>query len=384
VARILQACNTDFYLGKFLSSLVLELAARGHVVECACQGKNSASRLAAAGVAMYDFPFPRQGSPLGFVGAIRRMRELIRRGRYDCVNSHNRNASIVARVAAWLEEVPVNLYTAHGFYFHDGQSAVARQLTIQLEAILARITSYTLSQSAEDVEFTVGRGLVPRERIANIGNGIDVDSFSPRFKRAIMEERLGLKSEVFRIGTTGRIVKGKGFEDLLRAYASFAEKVPDSQLLLIGGNIAQDIQPFQREIAAETDALGLGSRVQVTGMVGNVEEYLSTVDLFVLPSYREGMPRSLIEAMAMGLCCIATDIRGCREIVTDRVTGFLYQAGDIATLSALMLRCFGSPEERAQTSGKARAAAVKDFSESVYVRRQVSAIEKLLREKGRV
>lgn len=383
MARILQVCNTDFYLGKFLSPLVLELALRKHVVECACEGHRIDPRLAAAGIAVHDFSFPRKGSPLEFVAAIRRMQVLLRRGNYDCVDSHNRNASIVARVAAWLEEVPVNLYTAHGFYFHDGQSAWLRESTILLEAVLARCTNFTLSQSAEDVEIAIRRRLVLPERIAHIGNGIDIERFRPRPERAEIETRLGLGSCGFRVATTGRMVKGKGFEDLLRAYASFAKQAPDSQLLMIGGNIAQDIQPFQREFSSAIDALGMGAKVRITGMVDNVEEYLAASDLFVLPSYREGMPRSLIEAMAMGLPCIATDIRGCREIVTNGVSGFLYPAGNIDALAGLIARLFGDPSERARMGARARDTALREFSEAVYVSKQVTAIERLLRESSR-
>lgn len=384
MARILQVCNTDFYLGKFLSPLVLELSLRRHVVECVCEGRRIDPRLAAAGIAVHDFSFPRKGSPLEFIAAIRRMRVLLRRGSYDCVDSHNRNASIVARIAAWLERVPVNLYTAHGFYFHDGQSAWLRELTVLLEAALGRVTNFTLSQSAEDVEFAIRRGLVLPARIAHIGNGIDVECFTRRLERAEIETRLGLVSCGFRVATTGRIVKGKGFEDLLRAYASFAKQTPDSELLMIGGNIAQDIQPFQWEFSNAIDALGLNTKVRITGMVDNVEEYLAASDLFVLPSYREGMPRALIEAMAMGLPCIATDIRGCREIVSDGVNGFLYPAGNIDALIELIARCFGDPSELARMGAKARDTVLREFREVAYVSKQVTAIERLLRERSRV
>ena len=381
MARILQVCNTDFYLGKFLSPLVLELAKLEHVVECVCEGRRIDPRLAAAGISVHDFGFPKKGAPLEFVAAIRKMQVLLRRGRYDCVNSHNRNASIVARVAAWLEGVPVNLYTAHGFYFHDGQSAWLRELTMLLEAVLGRFTNFTLSQSAEDVEIAIRRGLVPADRIAHIGNGIDIKRFSPRSERTEIESWLGLRPCGFRIATTGRIVKGKGFEDLVRAYASLTKQMPDSELLMIGGNIAQDIHPFQREFSTDIDALGLGAKVRITGMVDNVEEYLAASDLFVLPSYREGMPRALIEAMAMGLPCIATDIRGCREIVTNEVNGFLYPAGNIDVLIELIARCFGAPSERARMGTKARDTALRNFSEASYVLKQVTAIERLLRRK---
>lgn len=100
MARILQVCNTDFYLGKFLSPLLLELASRNHVVECVCEGHKVDPRLAAAGIAVHDFGFPRKGSLLEFIAAIRCMQLLLRRGNYDCVDSHNRNASIVTRGVA--------------------------------------------------------------------------------------------------------------------------------------------------------------------------------------------------------------------------------------------------------------------------------------------
>lgn len=380
MARVLQVCNTDFYLSKFLTPLVLELAARGHAIECACEGRSINPRLVAAGIVMHDFWFPRRTSLVEFTTAIQRMRRLLRQGKYDCVDSHNRNASVVARIAAWLEDVPVNLYTAHGFYFHDGQPAWLRELTVLVEVALARITHFTLSQSAEDVDFVVRRGLIRRERILHIGNGIDVERFSMRFNRRLCEERLGVGRSAFRIMTTGRIVKGKGFEDLLQAYARFKKSVPSSQLIMIGGNIAQDVQPFQRHLETAIGALGLSSGVRITGIVENVEEYLSMADVFVLPSYREGLPRSLIEAMSMGLPCIATHIRGCREIITHGTTGFLYKPRDVDALVSLLMHCFENADERLAIAARARDMAARNFNEIDYVSRQVSAIERLLKE----
>lgn len=378
MARVLQVCNTDFYLSKFLTPLVTELAARGHAVECLCEGQVIDSRLVAAKIPTHDFQFPRRGSIVEFAKAIRRMRAILRKGRYDCVDSHNRNASVVARIAAWLERVPINLYTAHGFYFHDGQPTWLRELTVLLEAGLARITHFTLSQSSEDVDFVVRRGLIQAEQIAHIGNGIDVARFSRLIDRKDSEDRLGLGRSGFRVMTTGRIVKGKGFEDLLSAYARLRRVVPDSQLVMIGGNIAQDIQPFQREFRASIDTRGLTPDVRITGIVDNVEEYLATADVFVLPSYREGMPRALIEAMVMGLPCIATDIRGCREIIANGKTGLLYHPGDVDALVDLLVRYFRSPNERTEVSIRAREMAVREFDEVNYISKQVSVIERLI------
>jgi glycosyltransferase involved in cell wall biosynthesis len=380
VARVLQVCNTDFYLSRFLTPLVMELAARGHSVECVCEGRAIDERVIARSILTHDFKFPRRGSLSGFWSAIQRMRGILRQGKYDCVDSHNRNASLVARVAAYLEDVPVNLYTAHGFYFHDGQPGWLRELTVLLESALARITDFTLSQSAEDVAFVVKRGLIKPDRIAHIGNGIDFRRFGARLDRNAAEAQLALGPSSFRITTTGRIVRGKGFEDLLSAFGRLRRSVPDSQLVMIGGNIAQDVEPFQREFEARIEAAGLGSSVRITGIVGNVEEYLSAADVFVLPSYREGLPRSLIEAMVIGVPCIATDIRGCREIISDRDTGFLYPAGDVDELLNLLLRYFEKPDERAQMAARGRAAATRDYDERNYVSKQVAIIERLVSE----
>jgi glycosyltransferase involved in cell wall biosynthesis len=377
VRRILQVCNTDFYLNRFLAPLVLELAARGHEVECACEGGNVDARLLRAGIRIHHLPFPRASSPLAFWAAIRGMRDILCRGGYDCVDSHNRNASLVARIAAWLERVPLNLYTAHGFYFHDGQSALIRELTVWLEAFLAQITHFTFSQSAEDIDLVVRRGLIAKNRIVHIGNGIDTNRFAPRFNRNALEREFGLKPFAYRIATTGRIVKGKGFEDLLHAFARLRSNQAEAELLIIGGNIAQDVEPFQVQFRNHVTALGVQDCVRITGMVDQVPEYLATADVFVLPSYREGMPRSLIEAMAMELPCIATDIRGSREIISDGHDGLMFRPGDVHGLVQLLERCV-DPSLRATLGRRAREKATRQYSEVSYVERQVTHIEALL------
>lgn len=374
MARVLQVCNSNFYLSKFLAPLVIELANQGHAVECLCEGPFQHSQFDALEVQVHDFPFPKRGSITAFLSAIHAMRKVLREGQFDCVNSHNRNASIVARVAAWLENVPVNLYTAHGFYFHDDQSVIARELTILLESALAKITDFTLSQSREDVDFAVSRGFISKDRIAHIGNGIEASRFGTVRDRDGLEAQLKLGPSAFRVATTGRIVRGKGFEDLLAAFGSIRHSIPGSQLVMIGGNIAQDIEPFQQEFLRRVQDLELQSSVVVTGMVPNVEDYLGAADAFVLPSYREGVPRSLIEAMMSGLPCIATNIRGCKEVIADGEDGFLYPAGDIGALAQKLRQLAEDRSLRGRFSGAARTKAMQNFDERAYVRKQVQMI----------
>ena len=378
MARILQVCNTDFYLTKFLGPLVRALVQAGHEVECACEGSRVDPAVVGPGVTVHAFDFPRTNSPLAFAAAIERMRELIRVGRYDCVDSHNRNASIVARVAAWLEGTPVNLYTAHGFYYHDDQRPLTRWATIGLEAALARVTDYTLSQSGEDVRLMTSRGFILPHRIEQVGNGIDTDRFRPGRERAETERALGLSPGRFRVVTTGRLVKGKGFGDLLQAFGRLRLDAGEAELVIIGGNIEQDISPFQTAFLAQAKAAQLEGSLVVTGITDRVEHYLATADVFVLPSYREGMPRSLLEAMSMELPVIATDIRGCREVVADGKSGLLFPPHDVVRLADLLDRLYRSKDLRRSLGAQARRSVVESFDEAGYVARQVEAIHRLV------
>lgn len=378
MTRILQVCNTNFYLVKFLAPLVRALVADGYEVDCVCEGVPDTTLLG-PGVRVMQFDFPRASSPLAFARTIERLRAVIRSGNYDCVDSHNRNASIVARIAAMLEKVPVNLYTAHGFYFHDDQKALAHWATVRLEAALAKVTDFTLSQSQEDVTFMTARGFILPHRIEEIRNGIDTRRFSPRpAERAELEKELGLRSGRFRIATTGRLVKGKGFTDLLDAVALLHAEVPEVELLLIGGNIEQDISPYQSAFLARAKEAGVQDALVVTGIVDTVERYLATADVFVLPSYREGMPRSLLEGMSMELASVATDIRGCREAIEPGRSGLLFPPHDVARLAQLLRELYRSPELRRSLGSAARLRAVGSFDEADYVARQVAAIRRLV------
>lgn len=380
--RILQVCNTDFYLTKFLAPLVRALVEEGHEVECLCEGADRVpAGMLPAGVKVHDFAFPREGSPTAFAKAILRFREFLRRGHFDCVDGHNRNASIVSRIGAWLERVPVNVYTAHGFYFHDDQAPLTREATIWLEAALARITDFTMSQSSDDMVLMVERGHIPTERIARIGNGIDTRRFAPGVDRATAERELGLARDQFRIGATGRIVKGKGFMDLLDAFCMLRKQVPNAALLMIGGVIEQDISPSQEEFISAVRNRGLENAVTITGMTQKVERYLATLDVFVLPSYREGLPRALLEAMSMEVPVVATEIRGCREAVIHGENGYLYRPRDVAELSQRLIELHAAGPLRRQALGRAaRHRVLERFDERDYVAVQVDCLTRLLGE----
>ncbi len=377
--KILQVCNTDFYLTRFLRPLLVALVDAGFEVHAATEGENIPDDLLAI-CTMHQVTFPKRASFVSFSESIRSLRHLIRKEEYTCVNGHNRNASIVARVAAWREKVPINLYTAHGFYFHDDQGLINWTLTLGLEGFLSLITDYTLSQSQQDTELMRQLRLIRTHRIETIGNGIDTNKFSVEEPRESVEKRLGLAHGVFRIASVGRIVEGKGFIDLVDAYARFVQEDPDhvtSELVIVGGNIDNDISPVANRLRVLLDEYDIADKVKLTGIVDNVQDYLRASDLFVSSSYREGMPRALLEAMCAGLPIIATNIRGSSEIITHGVHGYLYPAHNVAACQTAIRRMFLSPQDRVTMRKRNRELILDHYTDISYIERQVNAIMKL-------
>lgn len=380
MARILQVCNNDFYLMHFLAPLVRRLREYGHEVECVCDGHDIDVAKLGGPIKVHQIRFPVSNSLGGFYGCIQELRGILRAGSYDCVDSHNRSASIVGRIATWLEGVSLNLYTAHGYYFHDDQAPVAHFATVGLEAVLARLTDYTLSQSQEDARFMLAKGHLVPGSIEVIGNGIDTRRFTPVLARdrEQLEKELGLRPGRFRVVSTGRIVRAKGFTDVLRAFSTLRQAGAECEFLIVGGNIARDIEPYQEQFFALARELGVFDDVVVTGITPHVERYLAASDVFVLASYREGLPRAMLEAMAAGLPVVVTNIRGCREAVADDVDGYLFAPRDVDRLSSLLRKLHADPQLRSRLGSAARQKAQASFDERDYVERQVQAMNRLL------
>ncbi len=178
----------------------------------------------------------------------------------------------------------------------------------------------------------------------------------------------------------GRAVAEKGIFELLEAFRSVGERLPDAVLLIVGDNLAgerdkESQDKLQRLIEGNSQVIFAGKR-------DDIPEILAGGDLFVLPSWREGMPRSIIEAMAMELPVVATDIRGSREEVVDGGTGYLVKLGAIDALAEAMIDVLQDPV-KAQAMGRAgRRRAEELFDERRVIQRQISLLEEFGARQG--
>jgi glycosyltransferase involved in cell wall biosynthesis len=375
MTKILQICAIDRSVESLLLPLILRLAKEGYTVHTACADTGRFSRLRELGLTLWDIPFKRKISPLSNLQSIGSLYQLMKKEKYDMVHVHTPIAAVLGRIAARLVRAPHVLYTAHGYYFHEGMGGGEYLFYHTLEKWCARyLTHYLLLQSREDYELSLSEGFQQQERIIHIGNGVDVTGrFDP--ERITADKILGVKVSLgiapgeLVICYVGRMVAEKGIFELLDAFRRLEGEFPAVRLLLVG-----DISASERDQRGH-DLMRLCSenpRIVLTGFRTDIPELLAVSDIFVLPSHREGLPRSIIEAMAMAKPIVATNIRGCREEVTDGVNGLLVEAKQADDLYMALKKLVQDEEKRAMYGRNSRMIAERHFNEQDVLARQLN------------
>lgn len=372
--KICQLCAVDFTLYHFLLPLMRAMRERGHEVVGVCSDGPLLDRARAEGFRIAATPVVRGYNPVEHWKTFRALTRLFRAERFDLVHVHTPVAALIGRLAAAWTRVPTVVYTAHGFYFHERMPFWKRALFIGLEYLGGRCTDILLTQSAEDAETARRFKLCRGGMIEAIGNGSDPERFRPAARddpeRLALRRSLGVADHEPVIAMIGRLVAEKGYPELFAAMRDV-----DARLWVIGERLksdhAQSIDPLID--AVQQDAM-LANRIQFLGYRRDVPELLRAADIFTLPSHREGMPRSIIEAMLSGLPVVATDIRGSREEVVDGKTGTLVPLGDVAALARALQRLAADAALRAAYGQAGRERATSLFDERKIVARQIALL----------
>ena len=305
----------------------------------------------------------RMFTPLRDLRAFWQLYRLFRRERFDIVHTHNPKPGFWGQLAARAAGTPVVVNTLHGFYFHDETPLWLRRAFIFIERIAARCSDIVLSQNPEDVDTAVHERICPPERIVVLGNGIDLRRFDPARCSPGTRERvrteLGIAAGAPVVGFVGRLVREKGLTEMLEAARIVREAVPDVRFLFVGPVDAHKSDAFD----PANDAAGLSDLCVFTGLRHDLPELYAAMDVFALPSHREGFPRAPMEAAAMGLPCVLTDIRGCRQVVEPGATGFLVPVRDPAALAGRIHTLVQDEGLRKRMGARARRRAASRFDE---------------------
>ncbi|MBE0660344.1 MAG: glycosyltransferase family 4 protein [Bryobacteraceae bacterium] len=345
-----------------LRSKLVALRAAGFDVHIACACGQHAQLLTKAGFTVHPIPFRRRLNPLAHIGALFRLTRLMQQHRFFLVNTNGPVAAAVGRVAAAISHIPV-VNTVHGFYFHEGTKPFLRWLTILIERMLGRLTDAFLFVSGEDRQLALRLGIAHRaDRASTIWNGVDLDRFCPGPRQQ------GSLAAPFTIGIVARVVREKGYREFLEMASGLVQQGLPARFLVVGDSLPSDRDQFAGQFKQEVRDAGLESRFDFRGFTEEVASCYREMDVFVLPSYREGFPVSLLEAMATGLPVVATNIRGCREAVTDGVTGLLVPPMDAPSLCRAVARILNDPELAKSLGLAARLAAETRFDDRMICR----------------
>lgn len=357
--KICQLCAVDFTMARFLLPLMQAMTDAGHEVVGVCADGPELDTVRAAGIRVVPLPMSRSMAPHRVWPAFRALRRLFQQERFDLLHVHTPVAAVIGRAAAATAPVGRVVYTAHGFYFHDRMPLLKRAGFIAIEWLAGRITDTLFTQSAEDAETARRLHLCRSGDIMAIGNGSDPARFAPDPAiRARVRASFDIPDDRVVIASVGRLVAEKGFPELIAAMRDV-----DAELWVIGDRLVSDhADPIDDAIEmAATDPI-LRTRIRILGRRDDVPDLLRAADIFCLASHREGMPRSIIEAMLAGLPVVATDIRGSREEVVHRTTGTIVPVNNPHALATALQALANAPStrDRMANEGLVRAQELHD------------------------
>ena len=316
----------------FRGPLIREIAARGHRVLCLAPGLDDKMRaqLAGHGAEAGSYPLARTGlNPAEDRQSLKALAALFRDWRPDVVMGYTPKPAIYASLAAQEIGVPhiVPMLTGLGYAFLPGgglKRRVVREASRRLYRRAFKGCHGLVFHNRDDYDVLRKAGGVPTDLPVTIvdGSGIDLHVFA--------EQPLPPFGEGLGFLMISRLLRNKGVIEFCKAAGELKERAPTANWVLVG--------PEEGGPAGLTAAAlaGLGDAVTYVGAAEDVRPYLARCHVYVLPSYGEGMPRTVLEALATGRPVITTDARGCRETVTDGTNGMLVQVGDIAGLADAM------------------------------------------------
>lgn len=341
--RIALVGNANHTLIRFRADLIRDLVAAGHEVFAFAPGYTEGDIIDVKemGATPVGFELDRAGTnPMQEMKLIRTFRSLFEQHRIDTVFSYFVKPVIYGSIAArqaGIQQI-YSMLGGLGYLFTDGTDGfqlkreLLRRITIPLFRYALRQNQTVFFQNPDDRNEFIRRGLVNPERTARIhGSGVNLDQF--RASDPVIEPITFI--------TTGRLLEEKGFREYARAAGIVKAEYPETRFVLLGGMDENPGTLTEQEVQGWVDK----GWIEWPGRVDNVEAWLHNSSVFVLPSYREGTPRSTLEALAVGRAVITTDVPGCRETVEDGINGWLVPPRNAEALAEKMMNIITEPSQ---------------------------------------
>ena len=322
--KVLYVTTVSRTINAFLIPHINMLLDNGYEVHCACSiDKPVDKELQRRGVKIFEVPFSRNPLGIGNIKAFIKLEELQRINDYDIVHVHTPIAAIYGRLLKLNFPSLRIIYTAHGYHFLKGGSKLGWILYYPIEKIMAKFTDVTININKEDYEITKEKLKHKKCYLLN-GVGLDLDKYKKLSSKEIQEKRkeFGLKDKDFVVLMVAEINKNKNHIQLINAMDILKDKYPNIKVLCIGDGTLKE--SLEKQIILRN----LQNNIFMLGYRLDVNKLINISDIGILLSRREGLPRNIMEFMACGRKVIATDIRGCRDLICDETIGTLVNVDD--------------------------------------------------------
>jgi glycosyltransferase involved in cell wall biosynthesis len=309
----------------------------------------------------------RQVHPPSDLRAVVALRRLFADLRVDVVHTHSSKAGIVGRIAAARAGVPRVLHTVHGWPFHAHQPRLASGLWRALERSAARRSDHLVVVAEPDREKGLAAGIGAAGDYVVVRSGVELEMYGTALaRRHEVRDRLGLPRDARVLGAVNRLSEQKDPLTLVAAAGRVLRADPAAWLLIVGDG------PLRAAVDAGVAREDVADRVVLTGLRYDVPDLLGAMDVFLTTSLWEGLPRTILQAMATGVPVVATSVDGVVDVVDDGVTGLLVEPRNATQAATAVLGCFQNPD-----AARARAAKAADLLPAFSAQRMVRQLEEL-------
>ena len=357
--KIIRAATVPQSLNSFCSGVLKELSAHYEVVAVSSPGEALDLVRDREGVRTIAVPMERNISIVSDLKSLWQMWRVMRQERPDMVHSMTPKAGLICMLAAWLARVPRRVHTFTGLVWPTSVG-LKRRILMATDWLTCACATHVIPEG-EGVKNDLLKHRITRKPIRVLGHGnvrgIDLDAYNP-------EDFPPKQEEGFTFVFVGRIVRDKGINELVAAFDRlYRERGGDVRLILVGPR-EDDLDPV---LPATLDRINCGDGIEAVGRQSDVKTFYAMADALVFPSYREGFPNVVIEAGAMGLPSIVTDINGSREIIIDGENGIIIPSRDEDALYQAMKSFVEHPDIVARLAANARPLIASRYEQG-YVR----------------
>lgn len=327
----------------------------------------------------YPIPFPRGISFLGSLNSIHKLFLFFKKNHFDLVQYSTPNASMYSAVASKMAGIPVRLYCQWGMVYVT-MSGLKRMIFRSIEKMVCSLSTNVQPDSEGNLIFCRKEGFYNEEKSCVIWNGsakgIDLTTYDISKKAIYCDEtkkKYGIQEDTPVVGFVGRLGREKGCNELFKAFIEIKKSFPSAKLLFVG--------PIEKENSIEPELLKFFwecDDIIKTDRISNVEKYISAMDVFVLPSYREGFGMSVVEASAMGVPVITTKYPGPSSAMKEGVSGYSVSVKDVEGLIKYIELILSNRDLAEKLGAEGRNFVEGHFEQREFIRRFMENREQLL------